>query len=347
MNKIKRSRFKVLDDGNPGPEGDAKVDHVGAEMRRARLEKGLTVAFLAETLRIRESYIVAIEEGRYDQMPGPAYALGFIRSYAGYLGLDGREMVQRFKDEVGSQERLARPGRLAFPAPLADGRGSFGALLILAIVLGAVVYAGWYWYSNREQGLGGLDAPVPGRTDAPVRPAALPTAREPATAGAPASTAPSLGASGEMSSQSGLAPSGGETATGGAARVPPGPVSPNPTSTTPATTSPATTGPATTGPAAGSGTADAENGSTGVVILAKRDSWIQVRDEAGSMLTSTVLRAGETYRVPNRPGLMLMTGNAGGIEIVVDGRTLPALGQEGTIRRDVSLDREKLQSALP
>jgi len=65
------------------------------------------------------------------------------------------------------------------------------------------------------------------------------------------------------------------------------------------------------------------------------------------MLTSSVLRAGETYRVPNRSGLTLMTGNAGGIEIVVDGRTLPPLGAEGTIRREISLDRDKLLSGAP
>lgn len=346
MDKTRRNRFKVLDDGKPGPEGDSKVEHLGAEMRRARVEKGLSVSFLAETLRIRESYLVAIEEGHFDRLPGPAYALGFVRSYANYLGLDGREMVQRFKDEAGNQQRMGRSGRLAFPSPLAEGRGSFGALLILALALGAVVYAGWYWYSNREPGQLGLDTPQ----SAPARSGALSGAREAAPTVAPsASVAVPLGAP-ERSSPPSLAPQGGETAPAGSATGA-GSAGTGAGSTGAAALGTGAAGTSAQGAPAGQsatgGASDAQGGLSGVVILAKRDSWIQVRDDAGTMLTSSVLRAGETYRVPNRPGLMLMTGNAGGIEIVVDGRTLPPLGAEGTIRRDVSLDRDKLQGTAP
>ena len=57
-----------------------------------------------------------------------------------------------------------------------------------------------------------------------------------------------------------------------------------------------------------------------------------------------LLRRGESYDVPARPGLTLLTGNAGGLEITVDGKAIPALGPVGAVRRHVALDAEKLQN---
>ena len=51
-----------------------------------------------------------------------------------------------------------------------------------------------------------------------------------------------------------------------------------------------------------------------------------------------VLRAGDSYQVPNQSGLTLLTGNAGGLEIEVDGTVLGALGPVGTVRRNVALE---------
>jgi cytoskeleton protein RodZ len=56
------------------------------------------------------------------------------------------------------------------------------------------------------------------------------------------------------------------------------------------------------------------------------------------------LRAGDTYFVPNRPGLLLLTGNAGALEVSVDGQALPPIGPIGAVRRNVSLDPENLLS---
>jgi cytoskeleton protein RodZ len=57
-----------------------------------------------------------------------------------------------------------------------------------------------------------------------------------------------------------------------------------------------------------------------------------------------LLRAGETYPVPDQRGLRLTTGNAGGIELVVDGQPTQSLGQVGTVKRNLSLDLSRLKS---
>jgi cytoskeleton protein RodZ len=73
-------------------------------------------------------------------------------------------------------------------------------------------------------------------------------------------------------------------------------------------------------------------------------SWIQVRDDIDNrLLTTRLMRAGDTFRVPDRPGLKLLTGNAGALEILVDGEAVPPLGPIGAVRRDVALDIKRLR----
>jgi cytoskeletal protein RodZ len=84
---------------------------------------------------------------------------------------------------------------------------------------------------------------------------------------------------------------------------------------------------------------------TRIVVRAKQNSWIQVRDEAANeLLVTRLLRTGDSYAVPDRPGLRLSTGNAGALEILVDGAAVPAIGEEGAVRRNVRLDAGRLKA---
>ena len=66
-----------------------------------------------------------------------------------------------------------------------------------------------------------------------------------------------------------------------------------------------------------------------------------MRSADQTIVFSRVLKAGETYNVP-RAGLVLRTGNAGALAIVVDGKPAPTIGGIGTMRRNVALDPEAL-----
>ncbi len=79
-----------------------------------------------------------------------------------------------------------------------------------------------------------------------------------------------------------------------------------------------------------------------IVLLAVQDSWVQIREADGNLVGAQLLRPGERYRVPNRGGLLLLTGNAGGLELLVDGKKAPPLGPVGAIRRNVPLDPDSL-----
>jgi cytoskeleton protein RodZ len=82
-----------------------------------------------------------------------------------------------------------------------------------------------------------------------------------------------------------------------------------------------------------------------IVLKATAESWIQVRDETNDrVLLARLLRPGDVYRVPNRSGLNLWTGNAGGLEILVDGEPVPSIGETGVVRRRVVLEVEPLRT---
>jgi transcriptional regulator with XRE-family HTH domain len=101
---------------------------IGAALCAARERQGFERADVERELHIRESYLAALEEERFDRTPGRAYAKGFLRSYADFLGLDG----QRFVDEFN--ERFAEDESTALPAPtLAVSRFQGYRLLVLAV----------------------------------------------------------------------------------------------------------------------------------------------------------------------------------------------------------------------
>jgi cytoskeleton protein RodZ len=69
-----------------------------------------------------------------------------------------------------------------------------------------------------------------------------------------------------------------------------------------------------------------------------------VKGSDQTIVFSRVLKSGEVYAVPSKPGLSLRTGNAGALEIAIDGKTAPSIGGIGTLRRDVELDPAELEA---
>ena len=81
-------------------DGEILPGDVAAELYVARLQRGVDLNEVSTELRIHYKHLLAIEEGRYTDLPGPAYVIGFLRSYAAYLGLDAADLVRRFKTET-------------------------------------------------------------------------------------------------------------------------------------------------------------------------------------------------------------------------------------------------------
>ena len=74
---------------------------------------GLDLPEVSEHLRIRPHYLSMLEDGRYDELPARPYAIGFVRSYAKYLGLPVDDMVARFREEIDDLQAPPMPQKLA------------------------------------------------------------------------------------------------------------------------------------------------------------------------------------------------------------------------------------------
>jgi cytoskeleton protein RodZ len=305
--------MEVASEGIAGPSNPRSA---GDELRQRREALGLELADIAAVLRIKPAYLMALEAGRPDELPGAVYAIGFMRAYADHLGLDGDEMLRRFKRESAL---LAAKPDLAFPIPLGERSMPGSGTLLVAVILATCAYGGWFYLSTSE-------GPRPERV-AEIPPELLPNperpqARPPVSRSADALAAP-------------------QTQT--ALTDVPGP--PVPTEAGfglaghPAATPPVAVAPEPTPIAAPSPASDAQRG---IVIRATADSWIQIRDARQSVILTRVLKAGESYQVPVQPGLSMRTGNAGGLEITVDGNLAPPLGPMGAVRRNVVLDPQAL-----
>ena len=79
---------------------DMDLFGIGRILREAREEKGLELNEISSILRIRETHLAALENDDYETLPGKVYAIGFIRTYGNYLGLDSADLIEQFKGVV-------------------------------------------------------------------------------------------------------------------------------------------------------------------------------------------------------------------------------------------------------
>ena len=98
---------------------EALLREVGAQLRQVRLDRGEDLDEVARHLRIKSAYLFGIEQGDLSALPGRTYALGFLRTYADYLGFDGADLVARIKSSVGE---LTDRTRLRIRAPMPENR---------------------------------------------------------------------------------------------------------------------------------------------------------------------------------------------------------------------------------
>ena len=79
---------------------DSPDESIGEYLRQNRLRMGKTLAEISHALKIMPHQLAAIENNQFEELPGRAYAIGFVRSYAGCLGLDAKVLVARLRAEI-------------------------------------------------------------------------------------------------------------------------------------------------------------------------------------------------------------------------------------------------------
>lgn len=345
MARPKQRSAEADDEGHPhlrevAPEPHDETSSVAAELSRARQARGIDLHDAARELRIRHEHLGALEERRFEELPGPTYVIGFLRSYAAYLGLDAQDLVARFKAETSA---FGARQKLDFPSPADEGRLPRWPLLLIALALAIAVYAVWYYLGTTDRLAFDKVSEIPASLAAqvatpgppePAEPAQTPAATEvatktPTTPATEVTTKTPTTPAGELGA-AGSALAAATTQRSAAAPQAPSPAPP-----------PAPSAAASTGASAPGVLGHGDPGS-GIVLRATLESWVRVTGPDNELLLEKFLRPGDVYTVPDRFGLLLTTGNAGGLEITVEGRVAPALGPIGAVRRNVVLDSEKL-----
>jgi hypothetical protein len=125
---------------------------IGATLQEARMRARIDISDVEAATKIRAKYLRAIENEEWDMLPGPTFVKSFLRTYAEYLGLDARLLVEEYKlryEPAPSDTELQAlgppvgPRRLRAPRPPRLSRGwivglSGAGLIVLLIVLGSI-----------------------------------------------------------------------------------------------------------------------------------------------------------------------------------------------------------------
>lgn len=160
---------------------------IGELLRARREELELDLDHIGEALRIRPAYLAALEQGRTEDLPGAAYAMGFVRAYANHLGLDGDRVLARYKADTA--DVIIRPD-LTLPVPLGERSLPGGPIVLMALILALCGYGTWYYLSTGERTRPERVAEVPADLRQTIIPPAAPSAPPALGAAAPASTQP-------------------------------------------------------------------------------------------------------------------------------------------------------------
>lgn len=307
---------------------------VGRLLRDQREARGLTVADIERRLRIRRQHIEAIEQGRFDRLPGAAYIPAFLRAYAVHLDLDAEKVLTAYHSS--GPVPIKRPVALPADFPIVEKRAPIGLAVLTVLLVVAAGYAVWH-YLPRQQAVVAekvppvpdrllASRPAPARTDevATVSPETkAPVVAEPKetrVAPSPAHTSPAHTWPPTPVSKPEVEPAATTSAPPPPAPPPPAPpivvavpASPPPVVMTapgigqaqaaqaapePQEARAVPTTPETTTPAAPPAPVVSLPTRVDTPVSVRTNSWVELRAPNGDILAMTFVRAGESYVVP-------------------------------------------------
>ena len=291
-----------------GEASPRSPESAGGYLRGLRTARGASLDDIARATRVGRRHLEALEADESAELPAPVFVKGFIRAYCEFLEARPDEALERYR----------RQAEHATPAPRSGGgmRGPRGApsrlgspiavsLLLLVVLSGALIAV------NLGLRSGGPPAPT---TPAPpaARPARQAEAQPPVEPSPPrppvASAAP--------------------------ARAPE--PAPAPPSVQPQATAATTTPVAPTGAA---GAAPAPDRRQRLVVRALESTWVRVQVDR-SRAVEELLPEGAVREWSAAQDFVLTVGNAGGVELTLNGQRLPPLGSRGAVIRELVLPQQ-------
>lgn len=281
-------------------------------LAEARISAKKSLSQASKALNIQIYHLKAIEEGNLNALPEDVYTLGFVRSYANYLGLDRAKCVKDYKEQIlfASTHKPV----LAAPSPLSESMVPKRAMLILSFILVVGGYIGWLYVSEQADHKDKIVHDMQVFENEEENDSSLsnaePEVEDPFEYEEQAIDANPQGAHNKQNVQIESVRQEDKKAET---------------------------------PLASSSSTEESSVSPDIVIVASQRSWIEIKDKE-KILYRGILKEGESYPVPKGEELMFATGNAGGVSFLIKGEKTAPLGQTGQVMRKVPLTKESLSA---
>jgi cytoskeletal protein RodZ len=285
------------------------MSELGQHLVEARTAKELSLADVEKATRIRQKYLEGFEQGDYASLPRGAVARGFLRTYATYLGLDADDALRRYSQESGDTDEQTPIAEVGKPR-LVDYRPVEVELLdtrpnlewvrwVVALVIVAALAAAAWWFLGRDGGTSVLATVMSALGPAPTSTntaSATPT-RWIITATPTSPSSP-----------------------GAVTVMPTSDLLPLPTPTVPPTITPTPRPTATPEVVA----------RIALTARVGQRAWVRVTAD-GLVALETTLEPGQTQSWDANNSLKVLTGNAGGIELILNGAEMGKMGNVGQV----------------
>lgn len=266
------------------------LPNVGAELQRAREARGLALSEVAHQLKFAPRQLEALEQDRFDLLPGGTFARGMVRNYAKLLKIDADPLVRRVAERYEALDAKDLAQRFSQAVPFSDNarRSTFVYLGLSLGVLALGAGVAWQWYHERHNGAPVARAQPPATVAEPSSP---PPSEPAAVAAAPKPKAPEAM---PKTAQAEVAPKGenGRPAVEKIASTKPPPL------------------------------AKVAAGVHRLVIRCEEEAWIEVRDANERALVSSLNPAGAERVVQARGPLTLIIGNAQHVRVLHNDRPI-------------------------
>lgn len=157
----------------PNPEVDepSPGTWLGERLVAAREAKGLTLAVVANKLRLSAATLQAIESNRYEDLPEPIFVRGYLRAYARLLEMDQKLLVSEYNRLVDTHGPVLTPTTRVRRQAKARGPYPRGAIALILVTM-VVVFGAW-WYTRLRHDVPAQSQTVSSKAEQAVSPAAV------------------------------------------------------------------------------------------------------------------------------------------------------------------------------
>jgi cytoskeleton protein RodZ len=312
------------------------VGSFGDKLKREREMRAITLEEIADATKIGTRSLRALEEEHFDQLPGGIFNKGFVRAYAKFLGIDEEQAVADYMsaaNEVGNstttqlaaladQVEQHRAAKEALDGSSAN-TGTMLVVIVGVVLLCGLGFGGYKaWKYKQQQDISSAAASRVKQGPAPV---ALNEQPAPAATSTDVNTPPADGTAVPSSSAPGGTPNSTNPAATASTSTPP--------TTTPAPAKDVTPKDATKPATSTVASTVAPEFPIVVTLKAVKPSWISVTSDGKNVYQQTLGPNDQQLTLHGKDKILLVLGNAGGVEVSFNGKNLGSLGSDGQTRK--------------